>query len=99
MVRLGACLPRSDDAAYRGRQDERQRQARDQACQRVRSDLTQMVRLIEGDERRRIQYSCGIPWSYKRSTAVFRFNAVKRGLTPRVSIKKSIELRISSPNS
>jgi hypothetical protein len=30
--------------------EERQRQARDQACQRVRSDLTQMVGLIEGDE-------------------------------------------------
>ena len=30
--------------------EERQRQARDQTCQRVRSDVTQMVRLIEGDE-------------------------------------------------
>ena len=27
-----------------------QRQARDQACQRVRSGLTQMMRVIEGDE-------------------------------------------------
>ncbi|OZA31259.1 MAG: hypothetical protein B7X93_00010 [Hydrogenophilales bacterium 17-61-9] len=30
--------------------EERQRQARDQTCQRVRSGLTQMVWAIEGDE-------------------------------------------------
>ena len=51
MVRLGTWLPRSEERRQAGAcNDERQRQACDQAYQRARSGLKLMVNMIEGEK-------------------------------------------------